>query len=207
MLYIFQKQGTILHLDPDPSSPLVVIIEVLKKYKRNDRVAVISDERQLNIASKLLERLREASSSNLDVFLTFTITEKYETKYHKILSILSALNTRAVVLLLEHNFTTDLLHAAENFGFSDSDCIWILGNSLDENKRIPLLGKILGIQLSRVHFNHGKLPAWKNALMNDAIKVLEKAFQTTSSTDSKVFSLLKDCNPTKRGLLEKSFHR
>ena len=88
---------------------------MLKKYKRNDRVVVISNEKQLNFASNLLARLRAASSSIHDVFFTFTLT-KNETKFHNILSILSALKARAAVLLLEQDLTTDLMNAAEHFG-------------------------------------------------------------------------------------------
>lgn len=179
---------------------------MLKKYKRSDRVVVISNEIQLNCASKLLARLRSASNSIHDVFLTFTII-KNETKYHKILSILSALNTRAVVLLLEQDLATSLMNAAENFGFTNSDCIWILENSLDESKQIPLLGKVHGIELSQVHFNNGKLSTLKNALMKDAIKIVEKTFQNTSNTDFKIFSLLKSCNSTNRRLLGRSLYR
>ena len=158
----------------------------MKNYKRNDRMVVISDEKRSNFASKLLARLRETSSSIPEVFLNLTIKEN-ETNYHKILSILSALNTRAVVLLLEQNLTTDLMNAAENFGFSDNDCIWILENSLDENKRIPLLGKTLGIQFSRDHSNNQKMSTGKNALMKDAIEILEKTFQSTLSMCASIY--------------------
>ena len=179
---------------------------MLKKYKRNDRVVVISNEKQLNFASNLLARLRAASSSIHDVFFTFTLT-KNETKFHNILSILSALKARAAVLLLEQDLTTDLMNAAEHFGFTNSDCIWILENSLDEGKRIPLLGKVLGIQLSQVHFKNDKLPTPISALMKDAIKVLEKTFQNTSNTDSKIYVLFKHCNSTNRRLLGKALYR
>jgi hypothetical protein len=198
-----QEQSTALHLDPDPSSQLVVITEILKKYKRNNRVVVISHETQSNWASELLELLHSTSSSSNDVLLR--LTTKHEANYYKILSRILASNVRAVVLALERNLALDLINAAEQFGFADVDCMWILQHSVDGTERIPLLGKLLGVRLSSDHDNrsHG----WREALVKDSIKVLEKTFQNISHADFEISSLRKDCRSSKRWLSGKSFYR
>jgi hypothetical protein len=199
-----QEESTVLHLDPDPSSKLVIINEILKKYKRNDRVVVVSHEKQSDWAFKLLELLRSTSSSINDVFLNLTITKNY----YEILSIMLALNIRTVVLsALKQNLALDLMSVAEEFGFVDIDCIWILEHPLDGNRRIPLLGKLLGIRLSQDHFNDNRSHAWRNALMKDSIKILEKTLQNISNTDFEISSLPKDCRSSNRWLLGKSLYR
>ncbi len=163
-------------------------------------MVVISCEGQTNWASKLLELLH---SSN-DVLLPLTIT-KHEADYYKILSIVLALDVRAVVLALERNLALGLMNAAEQFGFADVDCMWILQHSIDGSKRIPLLGKLLGVRISSEHDrrSHG----WRKALVNDSIKILEKTFQNISHTNFEVSSLRKDCRSSNRWLSGKSFYR
>ena len=169
-------------------------------------MVVVSHEKQSNWALKLLGLLRSTSSSFNDVLLNITITEK-EANYHKILSTMLTLNIRAVVLSLEQNLALDFVNAAEEFGFVDIDCIWILEHPLDENRRIPLLGKLLGIRLSQDHFNGNRSHAWRNELFKDSTKILEKTFQNISNTDFEISSLPKDCRSSNRWLLGRSLYR
>ncbi len=201
-----QEQSTVLHLDPDPSSQLVIITEILRKYKRNDRVVVISLEGQSNWASKLVELLHSISTSGSsnDVLLPLIIT-KHEADYHKILSIVRALDARAVVLALERKLALDLINAAEQFGFADVDCIWILQHSIDGSKRIPLLGKHLEVRLSSDHDNRSH--KWRKALVKDSIQILKKTFKNITYADFEISSLRKDCRSSNHWLSGRSFYR
>ena len=191
-------------MDSDLTSRLVVISEILEQYERKDRLIIVSQERQSNSDFNFLENLREKSSSIDDVLLNLII-KKSEEKYLKILNIILALNVKAVVLLMEQDLAVDLMNAAENIGFADVDCIWILEHSLVGIKDIPLLGKHLGIKSFQDYFDDAKTYELKNALLKDSIKVLEKTFQNTSSGDLK--SSLKDCNSSKRRQSGMSLYR
>ena len=199
---MLQERSTVLHLDPDSSSKLDAITSVLKRYKRNDRVVVVSQEEHSNWVSKLLQLLHSTSSSSNVVFFNFTLA-KNEENYNRILSIILALDIKAVVLKLEKNLALHLMNVAEEFGFVGIDCIWILEHSLEGSKRIPLLGKLL-----RVSFNYdNESHAWRNALIKDSIHILEKAFQNISNLDVEISSTQEDCRSYTRWLSGRLFYR
>jgi hypothetical protein len=174
------------------------------RYKRDDRVVVVSQDEQSNWASNLLRLLHPQSSSSNNVLLKFTIAKKEE-DYDRILSIMLALDVRAVVLKLEKNLALHLMSEAEEYGFVDVDCIWIFEHSIEGSKRMPLLGKLVGVSFN--HYNGAQ--AWRNALRKDSVNILEKTFQNIniSNTDFEISSSSEHCRSSTHWLSGKSFYK
>ncbi|XP_028404593.1 glutamate receptor ionotropic, NMDA 1-like isoform X1 [Dendronephthya gigantea] len=201
-----QDQSTQIHLGPDRVSRLMVITEILKHLKRNDRVVVISNENQSTWAKKLVAGIRKTRNSVNDVILNLTIT-KNEDNYFRTLSIIQTLNVKAVVILMEENIALDFMDVAQQVGFLDIDCIWIVEHSLHGRKRIPLLGKLLGVRLAREPFSNDRSQWRCEALFNDSIKILSKAFQNVSNAEFEMTSPSNSCTSTSHWLLGTSLYR
>ena len=184
----------------------MVITEILKKYSKNDRVVVVSHENQSTWAKKLVAEIRKTRNLNNDVIVDLAMN-KNEENYFRTLSIILALNIKAVVLLTEENIALDLMDVAQQVGFLDIDCMWIVEHSLDGRKRIPLLGKLLGIRLAREPVNDNRSQWLREALINDSIQILSKAFQNVSNTNLEMTSPTNMCTLSSHWQLGTSLYR
>ncbi|XP_028404580.1 glutamate receptor ionotropic, NMDA 1-like [Dendronephthya gigantea] len=99
------------------------------------------------------------------------------------------------------------MDVAQQVGFVDIDCIWIVEHSLHGRKRIPLLGKLLGVRLPRESFSNDRSQWQREALFNDSIKILSKAFQNVSNAEFEITSPSNSCTSTSHWLLGTSLYR
>ncbi|XP_028404763.1 glutamate receptor ionotropic, NMDA 1-like [Dendronephthya gigantea] len=201
-----QNQSSQIHLEPDPVLRLFVITEILKQYNRNDRVVVVSQENQSTWAKKLVAGMRKTRNLNDDVVVDLTIT-KNEKNYFSTLRTIYSLNVKAIVLLMEENIALDFMDVAQQVGFLDIDCIWIVEHSLYGRKRIPLLGKLIGVRLAREPFSNDRSQWRREALSNDSIKILSNAFQNVSNAEFQITSPSNSCTSTSHWLLGTSLYR
>ena len=153
---------------------------------------MVSHEDQSILAKKLVAEMHKTRNLTKDVIVNLTVT-KNEENYFRTSSIIHALNVKAVVLLMKENIALDFMDAAQQVGFLDVDCIWIVERSLDGRKRIPLFGKLLGIRLAREPVNDNRSQWLREALINDSIQILSKAFQNVSNTNLEMTSSTNSC--------------
>ena len=123
--YFFtQERNTVLYLEPNPSSQLAVITQLLQHYGWN-RVAIVSDNDNENL--KMASSIRSVMEENGSPELLLNVTIKAGGDSLTILKIMKDIKVSAVVLLSQPVLTTTFLKKAKLYGLINVNCTWILG--------------------------------------------------------------------------------
>ena len=122
--YFFtQERNTVLYLEPNPSSQLAVITQLLQHYGWN-RVAIVSDNDNENL--KMASSIRSVMEENGSPELLLNVTIKPGGDSLTILKIRKGIKVRAVVLLSQPVLTSTFLKKAKLYGLLNVNCTWIL---------------------------------------------------------------------------------
>ena len=186
-----------MFLEPDPVYRLKVICELLKKYHW-DRVVVISQEsnhHNKQMASSLTTMLY--NESYLNVLIRFLIGID-KTSHIRAINIVLSLRVTAVVLLLERDLAMTFLEEAQDHGFINLNCVWIIGQSYTyfESMRFPLLGKLLGIFHVQRKINLS--PPKKEDYLKDSVEIIRQTLQNIKLKGETLSPPPKNCSSLKR---------
>ena len=172
-----QERNTVLYLEPNISSQLTVITQLLQYYGWN-RLAIVSDNDYENVkmASSIRAMLEKNAPS--EVLLNFII-KPGDNSLAILLNIMKEIKFRAVVLLSQPVVTSTLLNKAKLHGLIRQECTWILGvmqktEVADHNNfGMELPGEIIEIKFTGR--DHAFLSF--DYFMEDSIAIFQKALK------------------------------
>ena len=175
--FFTQERNTVLYLEPNPSSQLTVITQLLQHYGWN-RLAIVSDNDYENVkmASSIRSMLEKNGPSEL--LLKFII-KPGDNSLAILVNIMKDIKFRAVVLLSQPVVTSTLLKKAKLNGLIHQECTWIMGVmqetdvSEHSNFSMELPGEIIEIKFTGR--DHAFLSF--DYFMEDSIAIFRKALK------------------------------
>ena len=175
--FFTQERNTVLYLEPNPSSQLTVITQLIQHYGWN-RLAIVSDNDYENVkmASSIRAMLEKNAPS--EVLLNFII-KPGDNSLAILVNIMKDIKFRAVVLLSQPVVTSTLLKKAKLNGLIHQECTWILGvmqetEVSDQNHfSMKLPNDIIQIKFTG---RHDALLSF-DYFMEDSIAIFQKALK------------------------------